>query len=102
MKRNSRVLEDRVGRSFGVLTHARIITTNEAMEHLSSLRLGLSLGLLSKVSVRTLNELMIAIQPAHIALLKAQRVDVTTRDSLRADLVRERLRAGMRRKSQEN
>ncbi len=84
-------IEDKVWRSYGILTHARVLTSNEVMNLLSALRLGLSLGLIDKFSYRELNELLIVTQPAHLQKYMGKEMDNTERDMIRADLVRERL-----------
>ena len=41
----------------GVLQHAVILSSNEAMKRLSDLRLGVYLGILNQVTLETLNEI---------------------------------------------
>lgn len=78
-------------RSYGILTHARALTSNEVMNMLSALRLGLSLGIIDKFNYRELNELMIITQPAHLQKYMGKEMDNVERDIVRADLVRQRL-----------
>ena len=84
-------VEDKVGRSFGILKHARIITAEESMRRLSDLRLGLDLGLIVGIEPDQLTKLMIMTRPAF--LLKQQQGEITPlqRDVLRADLIRKSL-----------
>ncbi len=84
-------IEDKVWRSYGILTHARVLTSNEVMNLLSALRLGLSLGLIDKFSNRELNELLIVTQPAHLQKYIGKEMDNNERDMIRADLVRKQL-----------
>lgn len=84
-------IEDKVWRSYGILTHARVLTSNEVMNLLSALRLGLSLGLIDKFSNRELNELLIVTQPAHLQKYMGKEMDNNERDMIRADLVRKQL-----------
>jgi len=84
-------IEDKVWRSYGILTHARALTSNEVMNMLSALRLGLSLGIIDKFNYRELNELMIITQPAHLQKYMGKEMDNVERDIVRADLVRQRL-----------
>jgi protein arginine kinase len=83
-------IEDKVWRSYGILTNARVLTSTEVMNLLSALRLGLSLGLIDKCDYKMLNELMIITQPAHLQKYVGQEMDATERDMARADLVRTR------------
>ena len=84
-------IEDKVWRSYGILTNARVLTSNEVMNLLSALRLGLSLGLIDKFDYRELNELLIITQPAHLQKFVGREMDPNERDMIRADLVRNRL-----------
>lgn len=84
-------IEDKVWRSYGILTHARALTSSEVMNMLSALRLGLSLGIIDKFNYRELNELMIITQPAHLQKYMGKEMDNVERDTVRADLVRQRL-----------
>jgi protein arginine kinase len=84
-------IEDKVWRSYGILTSARVLTSNEVMNLLSALRLGLSLELIDKITYREINQLMIVTQPAHLQKLVGREMDNTERDMVRAELVRERL-----------
>jgi protein arginine kinase len=58
-------LEDMVFRSYGILTNAYIISSEEAVAHLSNVRLGLDMGLLRDVQFRKLNELLVETRPAY-------------------------------------
>lgn len=83
-------LEDRIWRSYGVLQHAVILSSNEAMKRLSDLRLGVYLGILNQVTLETLNEITYSILPANI--WKDYNIsDPNERDLKRAELIRGRL-----------
>src|SRR6476660_5109763 len=51
-------LEDRIFRSYGILSNARIIETKEASTCISDVRLGIDLGFIKDISKSILNELM--------------------------------------------
>ncbi len=84
-------IEDKVWRSYGILNNARVLNSTEVMNLLSLLRLGVSLELIDKITYNELNELMIMTQPAHLQKLVGREMNITERDMIRADLVRERL-----------
>lgn len=86
-----RTLEDRVYRALGVARGARVLEYNEAVDLLSSLRLGVSLDLLGEVSQELINDLQVSSQRAHLELRKGKRCDDLTLNSERADLFRARL-----------
>ncbi len=87
-------LADRVGRAYGILAHARVISSNEALGLLSDLRLGVDMGVLTGVERSTLNELTVAIRPAHLQKRFLKEMDALERDVKRADVVRNLLLGG--------
>lgn len=90
-KQRPALLEDKVWRAWAVLTHARVMDTDEVLQLLSHLRLGVNLGLIDRIDIRTLNELFILTQPAHLQKLTGSQMDVATRREARATLIRQRL-----------
>lgn len=84
-------LEDRVGRAFGILTNARIMTSNEALNLLSDVRLGVDLGIIKDIRPFALNELMAAVSPAHLQKRSGQEMDPFQRDVKRAEVIKEKL-----------
>jgi len=85
-------LEDRVWRAFGLLRHAQLLASDEAMMMLSMIRMGVHLGLLPKdLTMRTVNELFIFTQPAHLQKLTGKNLEPADRDIRRAEFVRQKL-----------
>ncbi len=80
-----------VGRAYGIVSNAHVITSKEAMNQLSLLRLGVDLNLFPDVPRSLLEELFILIQQAHLQQHFGERLEPDKRDLLRADLLRERL-----------
>jgi protein arginine kinase len=87
-------LQDRVARAFGTLCSATMMTSEETMDLLSSVRLGINLGLLEEITIPTVNELFIHTQPAHLQKLMGSSLDGEERNSARARYLRTRLREG--------
>jgi protein arginine kinase len=85
-------LEDRVYRSFGVLTNSRIIETKEAAKCLSDVRLGIDIGYINDIPRNILNELMILTQPGFLQQYADGPLRPNERDIRRASLIRERLK----------
>jgi len=86
-------LQDRIHQSQTVLRSARSIPTEDALAHLSNLRLGLYLGLLDGPGVGDLNELGLKVQRGHVQALVAVDpedglLDVSERDQARAAILR--------------
>jgi protein arginine kinase len=84
-------LEDRVFRSYGLLTNSRIIETKEAARCLSDVRLGIDLGYIQCISKNIFNELMILTQPGFLQQYAGGLLRPQERDIRRASLIRERL-----------
>ena len=84
-------LNDRIWRSLGMLKSAYIMTSQEAMEHLSGVRLGVDIGLIKDINRSQLNDLFLTIQPAHLQKLEGKTLTASQRDTRRAALIREKL-----------
>ena len=84
-------LEDRVFRSYGILSNARIIGTKEAATCISDVRLGIDIGYIKNISKSILNELMILTQPGFLQKYAGGPLRTHERDIRRAALIREHL-----------
>ena len=87
-------VEDRVWRSYGVLTSARILSSDEALRLWSDVRLGVESGIIKGVSRKALNELLVLTRPGFIQRLEGREMTPFERDVKRASLIRERFREG--------
>jgi protein arginine kinase len=91
-------VEDHVMRAWGLLSNARLLGTEEAMQALSLVRLGVLLGIIKDKSaqnldVRHINQLLLVIQPAHLQRAVGKDLDQEQRKVARATLVRTRIAA---------
>ncbi|OIQ54875.1 putative ATP:guanido phosphotransferase [Moorella thermoacetica] len=84
-------LEDRVGRAYGVLTNARILSSQEALQLLSDVRLGAEMKIIRGLDQRLLNQLLVRIQPAFLQFSAGKEMTPQERDVYRAAMVRELL-----------
>ena len=84
---------DRVGRAYGTLRHAYVITSKEALNLLSLLRLGAELGFFPGEAVSLCDTLLMEIQPAHLQLHTDRKLSPEQRDSIRAEIIRRRLQS---------
>ncbi|MFB9276764.1 protein arginine kinase [Cohnella cellulosilytica] len=84
-------VEDRVRRSYGILTQALIMDSKEAAQRLSDIRLGSHLGLLPEVDPQALNELLVSTQPGFLQLTYGEAMSPEDRDKSRAEFIRSRL-----------
>ncbi len=82
--------EDSIYRSYGILKHARILSSKEAMTLLSELKLGIDLGILKTDHQGGFNILdaMTNIQSANLQKIRDKAMDATERDIARASYIR--------------
>jgi protein arginine kinase len=85
------MVADKIGRAYGVLRHAHIIDSKEALNHLSLLRLGGNLGFFPAGTATLCDTLLMDIQPAHLQLHAGRKLSAEERDTIRAEIVRSRL-----------
>lgn len=78
-------IQDRAGRAYGILQNAMILSSEEALDYLSDVRLGFDLGFLKKDLVLSeLGELLIWAQPAFIQRYVGRVMATQERDVARA------------------
>ncbi|RMH10048.1 MAG: ATP--guanido phosphotransferase [Planctomycetota bacterium] len=82
---------DRVYRALGTLRHARLISTDEAMELLSLVRLGVLTQLIPAADIKPINALLLFVQQAHLQQIVGRELTQQERRSERARILRERL-----------
>lgn len=89
------MVKDRIGRAAGTLTYAHIISSKEALNYLSMLRLGADLGIMPAEIVETCDRLFMETQPAHLQWRAGEKLDAADRDVLRAQMIRESLQSSL-------
>jgi protein arginine kinase len=81
--------EDNIWRAYGILTHARMLSSQEFMELSSSMRMGVAFGIFSRSGINMLNKLLVLTQPAHLQIFMDAEMDAQQRDEERAKMVRD-------------
>lgn len=81
-------MEDKVYRSLGILKNSRILSSREAMGHLSNIRMGETMDILEKDESVDVIKLMIDIQSANIQKMLNREMDTNERDIERASIMR--------------
>ena len=87
------MVADKIGRAYGVLRHAYLIDSKEALNYLSLLRLGGNLGFFPAETVHLCDALLMDIQQAHLQLHAGMKLSPEHRDSIRAEIMRSRLQS---------
>ncbi|MEM8952908.1 MAG: protein arginine kinase [Verrucomicrobiota bacterium] len=85
-------LNDQIGRAFAILKYSHIISSKEALNLLSMIRLGCDLGYFPPENGGLANLLLMEIQPAHLQIEAKRKLSAEERDALRAEITRRKLR----------
>lgn len=84
-------LLDQIGRAYGVLRNGHVITSTEAMNHLSLLRLAVDFELLPESNRADIDRFFIECQPGHIQYAASAGIEPDARDVCRSTKLREEL-----------
>lgn len=88
LTKNSIDLEDKVYRSFGILSNAKKISSDECNKLLSDVKLGTDLGIIKELTDLKVNELEIYTRPANLQKYIGEACDEYTRDIKRAEVIK--------------
>jgi protein arginine kinase len=92
IQKKSNTLWDQIGRAYGVLTYAHAMTSKEALNLLSIIKLGVDLGTFPEDRRLPIDQLFMDTQPAHLQKSSQQKLNAEERDHLRAQIIRDRLK----------
>jgi len=84
-------MEDRILRSYGLLTNARLITSQEALVYISDVRLGVDMGIIKNIKPADVNQLFIMTGPAYIQEVSGKTLSPLERDLSRSDFIRQKM-----------
>lgn len=86
---NGLILSDRVWRAYGTLANARYMSSREALELISLVRLGHGLGYFNQLTLTQIDQMFLTAQPGYLQVLRGGMMDETARDCYRAEKIRE-------------
>ena len=89
VEENNVNVKDKVYRAYGILSNAYTITSKEALELLSYLKLGVDLNLISSIDPKFFKQLIVITRPGYLQKLYGQTLNTETRDIKRAEVIRE-------------
>jgi protein arginine kinase len=90
--KESRVqLEDRLWRSFGILSQARLISSQEALKLLSDVKMGAEMGIIPGVNKTAVKELMFITRSEIVQKVVGKELAPGQRDFYRAMIIRQQL-----------
>lgn len=93
LKTHTAQFEDRVFRCLGLLQNARLLSGDEFMALISDVRMGVAEGVIEGVTLEQVGALIVAVQPSTLMAAAGKNLDAEGRDILRAQKVREALKA---------
>jgi protein arginine kinase len=88
LESEKQMLFDKIGRAYGVLSNAYMITSSDAMDSLSLMRLAVDLGILPEKCRAVVDGSFIQCQPGHIQYQVGHSVEPDERDAMRAEFLR--------------
>ena len=81
-------LEDKVYREYGILTNARKLSSEEAINLLSNVKLGVHMGIIKEITDLQIKKLELYIKPANLQKYFGKMLDEYERDVKRAELIK--------------
>ncbi len=84
-------LEDRLFRSYGTLTQARILSSQETLKLLSDVKLGVELGIITGVNNENIRKLIFMTRASILQKVIGKELSPSERDFYRAKIIREYL-----------
>ena len=92
IEETSEIIEDKIWRAYGILKHARVLTSEEVMNLLSAIRLGHATKIIDFLDISLINDILLLSQPAHLQKYYGSEMEHNKRDFVRAQMVRDKLR----------
>ena len=89
LAKNGIELEDKVYRSYGILTNARKLNSDECSNLLSNVKLGTDLGIITEVDDLTVKKMMLYTKPANLQKFLGKILDANQRDIKRAEIIKQ-------------
>lgn len=87
-RQNPYRLEDGIFRSLGILSNARIMSSEEVFKHISQVRLGVTMGLVNGISLTVMNQILLLTQAGSLQKALGQPLSPDERDVKRAEMIR--------------
>lgn len=90
-RERGRAFLDYLWRAWGTLRYAQVITSKEALEKLSAVRVGSDMRILPEIPMNMWNELVLLTQPYHIQAMAGKELSPEERDVQRASFLRSKM-----------
>lgn len=87
--KNALELEDKVYRSYGILTNAVKLSSDEAINLLSSVKLGVDLGIIDKIDDSKIKKMQLYTKPANLQKYVGSILNAYDREIKRAEVIKQ-------------
>jgi len=81
-------LEDAIFRAYGILNHAKSVSSDESLELLSWIILGINIGLIPDLSHVNVGSLLVLTRSAHLQKMEGEELDLSTQNISRAKIIK--------------
>ena len=89
LTKNALELEDKVYRSYGILTNARKLTSEECKKLLSDVKLGTDMGIIKELDDAKISKLSLYTKPGNLQKYIGRQLDGYDRDIKRTEVIRQ-------------
>ena len=89
LAKDSLELEDKIYRSYGILSNCKKMSSEETRELLSNIKLGTDLGILKELTDSKVKKLYLYTKPANLQKYVGEQYDVIERDIKRAEVIKQ-------------
>ncbi len=91
--KHGKELDKRLGKTLELLHNIKSISSEEALNMLSLLRMGTRLGLINELTESKMDELLFMSLPAHLQTIARREADSVKRNEMRASYIRKNLKS---------
>lgn len=89
LEKQPSLILDKIGRAYGILQNGHLLSSQEAVNLLSLMRLSVDIGILPAEKRGQIDRLMMEVQPGHVQCTANADIDPPERDQIRAARIRE-------------
>lgn len=82
-------LEDKIYRSYGIISNCRTISLEEAKEYLSTLKIGTDLGILQELTDSKIQKMCLYVKPANLQKYLGSQYEAVELDTKRAEVLKQ-------------
>ena len=88
LSKNSLELEDRVYRSFGIISYSKVLSAEECRKFLSDVKLGTDLGIIKELTDFKVNKMLLYTKPGNLQKYFGKQLSGFERDIKRAEVIK--------------